>query len=428
MKELELSLHNNISLIYLKQKSFVKCIEHCNSSIAIDSNNIKSLIRKSQAIITDDINNNKQEKDYQMAILDLKKVQELILKNNNKNIKKKFNKILYNLIKIANKKIEKLKKRELYASYFAPKPSNKLCMSRLHNYESSKNINCIVSMFACDYMHYSNKKTKKHNEQKLMNFRLSPFDVSYAKSKIKQSLNELVCYDHVELIDYNNNYNIIAYLDIGTERYNNKSLYFETSSFEWPSPRYSLLLWVDFDLQNGNNLITTFDSSGNAPVYVNEKRNIGCAFRAKGDINNGLDSWKCINDYQVEKGWNFVYCESGNMNSTFSIGNLNLKPEIIGSVECDICSEITCRFGNDMQGPGKVACIMVFDEHLNEKEIENVYYETRNEILVKWNNKQMNIIRKCLTKYIAVVQIHDVILQFCIFSHNDDDVAMDRMA
>merc|ERR1712130_183366 len=90
-------------------------------------------------------------------------------------------------------------------------------------------------------------------------------------------------------------------------------------------------------------------------------------------------------DYKIETDadqWSFVVAMGGNGCTNIFVGDFgeDAVPKQVASVKSDIARKVTWRIGNESQGPGKVANILVFDGHLKEHELESVYYQSKNEL------------------------------------------------
>eukprot|EP01084_Bolivina_argentea_P070236 127703_1 len=279
---------------------------------------------------------------------------------------------------------------------------------------ANKTINsdcCILSMFAADC---KNETIAAH----AVPLRISPFN-NHPVVPIKFNEKYKYLYKEVKFDNTTNNANGIYYYNIGTwERDNfNDILYFNTPLFTWPN-QYTLILWIKWS--SLMNFHITFDShhefinDAYAPLTMSTY-----GFGVSSPISNGgwEQLYKHINKDTELPGvvmdkWQFVVGIGGINDDTkqnikhctsFYVGDLDNGPANIGFVESDICGLKTNRIGNGKkhkQGPGPIACILVFNYHLDSKQLENIYWETKNEIGMNWNDEQVIMVRQNLLKYL----------------------------
>eukprot|EP01083_Nonionella_stella_P067890 179866_1 len=413
--ELNISVNNNISLIYFKQNDYDSCIQFADVVLHDDPNNIKALLRKGQAMLTTVPSNDTKSKTFHhdTTKTQLLSINECFTKAktllHSDAERSSYLPLIRRSIQIVNNYINKLdkinkllSKQKLYSSYFAPRPTKKINLSHLSLFGS--NINCVCSMYVIDYI------GKKNVDFESMKFRLAPFDIKY-KHKTQRLTHlqpkDLVQYD--EVTDFNDHNSPIAYFHLGSDVAKVKQLYLNTSNFKWPV-QYTFILWIKWE--KNMRLITTFDSQSNSPIYV-DKNHIGCA--SEGAKISIINDWNTIMDYTVntdDDKWSFIAAQGGNDNTDVYIGDLSQVPDYVGHVACDIGNKTTWRIGNCNQGPGKVASILIFDGHLNENELKNVYFQSRNEIFVPCTQKQRNVVTRLLLKSIPTPELVEIILEY----------------
>lgn len=246
---------------------------------------------------------------------------------------------------------------------------------------------CILSMYAID---------SQHNEARLtsLKFRVSPFLVDVHSNDAYQIVNDLVQYDKK---------NNIYYYHLGSKQKYAKmeQLFFFTPNLKWPS-LYTMIIWIEWE--NCNHCLTTMDSSGDSPIFVNTKGELGCASHEYG--------WKTINNYKIKYDkWQFIVAFGGNQNTDFYIGDLYNLPKYIQCVECDIANSITRRIGNYNQGPGKVASLFIYKGHLNIDDIIDLYFESILVMGQPWSAQKKDKFIKILLPFVKIQGIAELIVQ-----------------
>ena len=278
------------------------------------------------------------------------------------------------------------------------------------HYDIRKNLKCILCLYASDAMNIETDPDMFIIQKTYRNvfessrpigdicdnmFRIDPFGDGKVLSNNKDeeivSVKNLVKYDETLGIYYH---------EIGAaySRPGANQIFF-TPKFKWPKEYYSMVIWVDwknkYNLGITNTILTTFDSLKDAPIYVDSNGHIGV------HSNQGNQA---LMHYKVKSGWNFVVALGSRGHTTFYVGDLHVKPVVIGSVNRSICGRYTQRIGECDQGPGKCGYIGVFDGLLREDEIQELYYETMSEMSGTWNEKMVKKISSLLLKFCDNIQ------------------------
>ena len=123
-----------------------------------------------------------------------------------------------------------------------------------------------------------------------------------------------------------------------------------------------------------------------------------------------------IDNYSlVYDKWQCVITFGGDNKSIFYVGDLDTEPQYIGSVDCDICGQVTYRIGNQYEGPGDIGCMIVFDKHKSMQTLIQLYYHSILSMAKHWNQNELNLIEQILMQHLKVDGLIVLVFQF-IFS------------
>ena len=247
---------------------------------------------------------------------------------------------------------------------------------------------CLLSLYASDGMLVPDYSLKNI-------LRISPFvkPIEFISQTPFKAWKEIVQVDEDEKI---------CYIDLGTSP---RHSYIRTGAWIWPKS-YTILMWVKWGNSNlDSRLLTTFDSGGTVPIYV-EYNKIYVA-------SDGRMAY--CEKTTPSKEWQFVAVRAGNKCSSFYTGDLNQKPKFTEKVRADIGGEETIRIGDYWQGPGKVAMMKVFNYRLDMESLENEYYCSKYEISLQWNKEETNAIEEILMEYVIIEEVAKYIVHCCYF-------------
>lgn len=291
---------------------------------------------------------------------------------------------------------------------------NKQLISKLNVLQKRNEIqtkhDCILFFLPSDIIFYGQQK---YNINTLL--RIAPFNKPYNIYSTFNG-NEDNFYLCVQC-EYTTNIYFIT-LGSSNQQIENPSLqlFFRTSlNFRWPE-KYCIILWIKWDELPVFDSLVTFDSLEYSPLIVyNRKLGVRSKEKSRTVLSTSYDI-----EYNV---WSFV-CVLGEENrSSFFVGtafndshkssNSFTTPKYVGSVENSICGQDTIRIGDCGRGPGKMACLKVYNYHLTVEAMTHMYWQTKCEMADQWTIANIQQIKYLLfSEYFPLPSVINLIVQY----------------